>query len=112
MDWSFLNKYKHREIENGFRLLELTPVETFPEIFICVDKKGDTIIIFDGGSTMGVLEMIYNFSSKEITNKFIKICEMNKISSKDEVLFLHCTKENFDDRLQDFINALNQICKM
>ena len=112
MDWSFLDKYKHREIENGFMLLELTPVEIFPEIFICVDKQDDTIIIFDGGSTVGVLKVIYNFSSKIVKERIVEICRTNRISCKNDIFYLHCTKENFDARLQDFINALNQICKM
>lgn len=106
----FLDKYEYREIEDGCFLLELTPVENYPEICVCIGKKDDTIIIFDGGSTFGVLEMIYNFSSKIVIDKFIEICKTNKISSQDEVLFLHCTKEKFDERLQDFIKALNEIC--
>lgn len=112
MDWSFLDKYKHRQIENGFMLLELTPVEKFPEIFICIDKKDDTIMPFDGGSTLGVLAIIYNFSSKVVKEKLIEICKKYKISCKDEVFYLHCSKENFDSRLQDFITALNQICRI
>lgn len=112
MDWSFLDKYKHREIENGFMLLEITPVETLPEIFICVDQRDDIIMIFDGGSINATLKMIYNFSSKIVIDKFLDICDKYDVSSENNVIFLNCTRENFDTRLQDFIKALNEICRM
>ena len=50
-----------KQLEDGSFLLELTPVENYSEIFVCVNKVDDVYTIFDGGSTFSALNTLYNF---------------------------------------------------
>ena len=108
----FLKNYEYKEIEQDCYLLELAPVEQYSEICVCVDNKPDYITIFDGGSTLAVLKMVYNFSSTEFVEKLTQICQTKRISKQNNVFFLECTTEEFETRLNDFISALNEICNI
>lgn len=108
----FLKNYGYKQIEQDCFLLDIVPVENFPEICVCVDNKPDYITIFDGGSTLATLQMVYNFSSTEFVEKLTEICKTKKISKQNNVFFLECTAEEFETRLNDFVSALKQICEI
>ena len=101
-----------KQLEDGSFLLALTPVENYSEIFICVNKVEDVYTIFDGGSTLSALNMIYNFSSPEFLGKLVEICQTKRLSKKGNVLFVECYEQDFEERLNDFVEALNMICEI
>ena len=108
----FLEKYEATQLDDGSVLFEKTPVENYSEIFVCANKVNDVYTIFDGGSTLSALNMIYIFSSPEFLEKFIGICQQKRISKKDNVLFVECYEQDFEQRLNDFVEALNMICEI
>ena len=84
----------------------------FCSIFVCINSEENNVAIFDGGSTISSLYMIYNFKSKEFADKFIQICKKYRLSKNGNVLSLQCQKQDFATRLEDFISALNDICNI
>ena len=108
----FLNKYECDVLEDGNMILKLTPVESYQTIFVGVSQDSNYITIFDGGSLISALKTIYNFKSQEFLTKFVEICRTQKISKNGNVMFLQCTEADFDARLNDFVTALNLICKI
>lgn len=108
----YLDKYDCRELEDKNLILDLIPVNEFDEIFVCVSPRDEYIVIYDGGSVVSELKTIYNFSSQEFLNKLVEICKKYRISKNGNVFFLQCQQDEFDARLNDFVKALNEICKI
>lgn len=102
--------YDCEKLEDGNLMLNIDVVDNFEGIFICVNPNSKPITIFDGGSTLCELSTIYNFSSKEFLNKFVEVCKNRKISKNGNVLFLECEEKDFEARLNDLIQAINEIC--
>lgn len=108
----YLDKYDCRELEDKNLILDLIPVEDYDEIFVCVSPRDEYIVIYDGGSVVAELKTVYNFSSKEFLDKLVEICKKYRVSKNGNVFFLQCQKDEFDQRLNDFVDALNQICNI
>lgn len=109
---SFLDSYEHEKLNDGNIRLKITPVENYPEISIYINPNGKYITIFDGGTTITALAMVYNFKSNQVIDKFIEICKTRKVSKKGNVLSLQCEECEFETRIEDFKQALNEICNI
>lgn len=99
-------------IEKNCYLIDIVPVEKYPEVCVCVEDNEFLITIFDGGSLLSELRTIYDFKSPKFRSALIAICKKHQISTKNEVIFLECEKKDFEKRLEDFVNALNAICSI
>ena len=108
----YMYKYECRQIVDGNIELKLIPVENFPDICVCVNPNSNPITIFDGGSTLSVIREVFNFSSQEFLEKVVEVCKKFKVSKKGKVFYLECYEKDFDARLNDFIMALQEICRL
>lgn len=108
----YLDKYDCKELEDKNLILDLVPVKEYEDIFVCVSPREEYIVIYDGGSVNACLKTIYNFSSQTFLQKLVEICKEYSISKQGNVFFLHCQQQDFDSRLNDFVNAINKICKI
>ena len=108
----FLNKHNCQLLKDNNLMLDITPVADFEDIFLCVSQKDNEIILYDGGSITATLKTLYNFSSQQFLTKLVEICKNYQISKNGNVFFLQCTTQTFDNRLEDFVKALNEICKI
>ena len=43
----FLKDYKYKQLDDGCVVLELVPVELYPEISVCVNPNSEYVAIFD-----------------------------------------------------------------
>lgn len=102
-------KYKLIPIKNGDFQIDMPVIEHLPEVKVYVKNNGEYLGIYDGGTTLSSLFMIKNLSSQEAQNKLFEICKTNKVSKDKNVFFVETYEKDFDARLNDFVNALNQI---
>ncbi len=105
-------KYNLIPLNNGDFQLDIPVVKHLPEIKFYVKNHGDYYGIYDGGTTIASIFMILNLSSSEFQNKLFEICKENKVSKEKNVFFIEAYEQDFDNRLKDFVKAINQITTM
>lgn len=79
------------------------------EVYVKWEDDKGTLTIHDGGCIAGNMFAQFASKDKSIVAKLVAICKKYGISKKGHIFFTKSTVEDFDSKLEKFINAADEI---